>query len=65
MHATGMVATHDLSLCAIADEMPQVKNYFFDTQIKDDELYFDYRLKPGICSDRNATFLLEKMKIVD
>lgn len=65
MQATGMVATHDLSLCSIANEMPNVKNFFFDTQIKDNELYFDYRLKPGICSDRNASFLLEKMKIVD
>lgn len=65
MHATGLVATHDLSLCGIANEIPNIKNFFFDTQIKNDELFFDYRLKPGICSDRNATFLLEKMKIVD
>src|SRR5690625_498159 len=65
MQATGMVATHDLSLCSIADQIPNIKNFFFDTQIKDDELYFDYRLKPGICSDRNASFLLEKMKIVE
>lgn len=65
MNATGLVATHDLSLCGIAEEIPNIKNFFFDTQIKNDELFFDYRLKPGICSDRNATFLLEKMKIVD
>lgn len=65
MNATGLVATHDLSLCDIAEEMPEIKNFFFDTQIKDNELFFDYRLKPGICSDRNASFLLEKMKIVD
>lgn len=65
MQATGMVATHDLSLCGIADQIPNIKNFFFDTQIKDDELYFDYRLKPGVCSDRNASFLLKKMKIVE
>ena len=65
MQATGMVATHDLSLCSIADQIPNIKNFFFDTQIKDDELYFDYRLKPGVCSDRNASFLLKKMKIVE
>lgn len=65
MHATGLVATHDLSLCGIAEDIPNIKNFFFDTQIKENELFFDYRLKPGICSDRNATFLLEKMKIVD
>lgn len=65
MQATGMVATHDLSLCSIADQIPNIKNFFFDTQIKDEELYFDYRLKPGVCSDRNASFLLRKMKIVE
>lgn len=65
MQATGMVATHDLSLCELSTELKQVKNFFFDTQIKDDELYFDYRLKPGVCADRNATFLLKKMKIID
>src|SRR5690554_658539 len=65
MQATGMVATHDLSLCSIADQIPNIKNFFFDTQIKDEELYFDYRLKPGVCSDRNASFLLKKMKIVE
>lgn len=65
MKATGLVATHDLSLCEIAEDLPNIKNYFFDTQIKNEELFFDYRLKPGICSDRNASFLLEKMKIVE
>lgn len=61
----GITATHDLSLCTIADEEPRVKNYYFDAQIQDDELYFDYRFKEGICSNMNASFLLEKMKIVD
>lgn len=65
MQATGLIATHDLSLCELENELPQIRNYFFDTQIQKDELYFDYKLKPGICSDRNATFLLEKMKIIE
>lgn len=65
LKATGLVATHDLSLCSIADEMPEIKNFFFDTQIKNEDLFFDYSLKPGVCSDRNASFLLKKMKIVD
>ena len=64
-NSTGIIATHDLSLCAAADEMPEVKNYFFDVQIIDDELYFDYTFKPGICENMNASFLLKKMEIVD
>ena len=63
-HSTGIIATHDLSLCEITQELSQVKNYFFDAEIINDELHFDYSLKTGICKNMNASFLLKKMKIV-
>jgi MutS domain V len=63
-HATGIIATHDLSLCDIEKELTQVKNYYFDAEIINDELYFDYKLKEGICKNMNASFLLKKMNIV-
>ncbi|WP_299260550.1 DNA mismatch repair protein MutS [uncultured Aquimarina sp.] len=63
-NATGIIATHDLSLCEIASELDEVKNRFFDAQIVDDELYFDYKFKDGICQNMNASFLLNKMGIV-
>ena len=62
--ATGIIATHDLSLCEISETLAEVKNYYFDAEIIDDELYFDYRFKKGICQNMNASFLLKKMKIV-
>ncbi len=62
--ATGIIATHDLSLCEIATDLSQVENRFFDAQIIDNELYFDYKFKDGICQNMNASFLLEKMGIV-
>ena len=64
-NSTGIIATHDLSLCAAAEDLPEVKNYFFDARIENDELYFDYTFKPGICQNMNASFLLKKMQIVD
>ena len=64
-NSTGIIATHDLSLCEVAEELPQVKNYYFDAEIINDELNFDYRFKQGICQNMNASFLLKKMKIVD
>lgn len=64
-NSTGIIATHDLSLCVAAEELPEVKNYFFDARIENDELYFDYTFKPGICQNMNASFLLKKMEIVD
>ncbi|WP_313791238.1 MutS-related protein [Lacinutrix neustonica] len=48
-HATGIIATHDLSLCEIETALDEVENYYFDAQIIDDELYFDYTFKKGIC----------------
>jgi DNA mismatch repair ATPase MutS len=63
-HATGIIATHDLSLCEIEKELDEVENYYFDAQIIDDELYFDYTFKKGICQNMNASFLLKKMEIV-
>ena len=63
-NSTGIIATHDLSLCEIEKELTEVKNYYFDAEIINDELNFDYQLKDGICKNMNASFLLKKMKIV-
>jgi ABC-type multidrug transport system fused ATPase/permease subunit len=63
-HATGIIATHDLSLCEIEKQLVEVKNYYFDAQIINDELYFDYSFKKGICQNMNASFLLKKMEII-
>ncbi|GLB50756.1 MutS-related protein [Neptunitalea lumnitzerae] len=63
-NATGIIATHDLSLCELEDEIPQVANHYFDAEIVNDELYFDYRFKDGVCQNMNASFLLRKMEII-
>lgn len=63
--STGIIATHDLSLCEVSEELPQVENHYFDAEIINDELHFDYRFKDGICQNMNASFLLKKMNIVD
>jgi DNA mismatch repair ATPase MutS len=63
-NATGIIATHDLSLCEISKELNEVKNHFFDAQIINDELFFDYKFKDGVCQNMNASFLLKKMEII-
>jgi DNA mismatch repair ATPase MutS len=62
--STGIIATHDLSLCQLEEENKEIFNYYFDAEIKNDELHFDYRLKEGVCQNMNASFLLKKMEIV-
>ena len=62
--STGIIATHDLSLCDIEKVYPEIHNQYFDAMIRNEELYFDYTLKEGICTNMNASFLLKKMEII-
>ena len=62
--ASGMIATHDLSLGKLADQFPEnAENKRFEVEIKDNNLSFDYILKEGISQNLNATFLMDKMGI--
>lgn len=62
----GIIATHDLSLCSLSDEYPSnIKNHYFDVELENDELVFDYKLKEGICSNMNAAYLMKKMGITE
>ena len=62
--AAGVLATHDLELAKLSDEYPgNIENYHFDVQVANDELYFDYKLKRGICQSMNASILMKKIGI--
>jgi DNA mismatch repair ATPase MutS len=62
--AVAMVATHDLRLAGLKEELPEkIENYHFDVKVKGGELFFDYLLTPGICSSFNASLLMKKMGI--
>ena len=63
-NAVGLVATHDLELSILEDELPgQVKNRFFDIKIDGEQLYFDYKVQNGVCKTFNAPILMKKMGI--
>lgn len=62
--AIGILATHDLELANLEKEFPGgIHNYHFDVQVNADELYFDYKLKRGICQSMNASILMKKIGI--
>lgn len=64
MKASGFIATHDLELGKLADIFPGlVVNNSFEAEIINDTLHFDYKLKPGIARNMNATFLMKQMGI--
>ena len=59
-----MIATHDVALGQMEKQYSQIKNYHFETNIQGDELSFDYKLRPGVSTGKNATFLMKKMGII-
>lgn len=62
--AAAIIATHDLELANMKEEFhDNILNYHFDVQVSNDELYFDYRLKPGVCNSLNASILMKKIGI--
>lgn len=64
-NAIGLIATHDLEVCAIEKKYPEkINNKSFEGLIKNNDLYFDYTLREGICQNKNATFIMEKMEII-
>ena len=59
-----MVATHDLRLAGLSKDIQgKIDNYHFDVKISGEELFFDYKLTPGVCSSFNASLLMKKMGI--
>ncbi len=63
LEATGFVSTHDLELGELAAKESFVKNFSFESDIKDGEITFDYTIKEGICSSFNACELMRQMGI--
>jgi DNA mismatch repair protein len=64
--ALGVLATHDIEVCLLTDNYPkQLKNKCFESEIKDGELTFDYKLREGVCKNKNATFLMKKLGIIN
>ncbi len=62
--AVAILATHDVDLAALQKDYPQhIFNFHFDVQVNNEELYFDYLLKPGVCTSMNASILMKKIGI--
>jgi hypothetical protein len=59
----GLISTHDIELAALGEKEARVQNYSFHSEIQDQEILFDYRLKEGACPSFNAHKLMELMGI--
>ncbi|AKF05267.1 MutS-related protein [Sandaracinus amylolyticus] len=61
--AMGLVATHDVALSELEQEMGCVKNVHFTDVFDGGEMTFDYRLRPGVVKTSNALRLLQQAGI--
>lgn len=56
----GFIATHDLQIAELEQEYPaQLRNFHFDIQVENGEMFFDYKIKHGECKTFNASMLLK------
>ena len=64
-NAIGAIATHDIEVCLTTNEYPEIlTNQCFEVEIQNNELHFDYKLRSGICKNKSATFLMQKMGVI-
>ncbi len=62
--ASGVLATHDLTITQLEDEFPKVvRNFNFSVKTIKNDLSFDYKLNEGICNNFNASILMKKIGI--
>ncbi|AFS78870.1 DNA mismatch repair protein MutS [Gottschalkia acidurici 9a] len=58
-NAVGLVSTHDLELGDLEKENNgNIKNYHFQEHYKNDKIHFDYKLREGVSTTRNALYLI-------
>jgi DNA mismatch repair ATPase MutS len=58
-NALGLVSTHDLELGQLENKNPKIKNYNFQEHYINNEIYFDYKLRSGVSTTRNAVYLMK------
>lgn len=58
---TGLIATHDLELSKMAEQMPErFHNHCFEIELSE-RVTYSYKLTPGVARNQNATFLLRSL----
>ncbi|MCD2423654.1 DNA mismatch repair protein MutS [Niabella pedocola] len=62
----GIIATHDVVVADLIQDYPgYISNKAFESEIINDELIFDYKLKDGVCTKLSASYLMKKMGVID
>ena len=59
----GVISTHDIELSELSSKIPSLANASFHSEIRENEILFDYKIKSGPCPSFNAHKLMELMGI--
>ncbi len=54
LRGVGMIATHDLELGQLEEQIPGLSNMHFRDDVADGKMVFDYKLHSGLCPTTNA-----------
>lgn len=66
LRAKGILATHDIALGDLAQSEPVLyRAAYFESKMQGEELYFDYKLRSGVCTSPNASLLLKQNGLID
>ena len=55
-----LTATHDKEVTEMAEQIPAVSNHHFKEELSESDIAFDYRIRPGPTTTRNALRVLQK-----
>lgn len=58
-HGAGVIATHDLTLADLAEQITALHNYHFRDDVHDGRMTFDYRIRPGASPTTNALKIMK------
>ncbi|MEJ0032547.1 MAG: hypothetical protein WDO15_20305 [Bacteroidota bacterium] len=65
-HCLAILATHDLVIGKLEEQFPEhYANYCFESELRGDELRFDYKLRRGVSASTNATYLMRSLGLID
>jgi hypothetical protein len=60
-----LIATHDTELGILANNHPgKIENFCFESELTNNELTFDFKMREGVAQSKNATFLMQQMGII-
>lgn len=55
-----LTATHDKEVTEMAEQIPTVSNHHFKEELSESDIAFDYKIRPGPTTTRNALRVLQK-----